>query len=99
MVEVPERVVPPGIGLPPEREQVGPRDALLCGLDAETGRMYRHGVGLIRRRRPLQYPARVRCRGFGSRTPAEAGAASRLTLLARSPHRAQSGGHAGCVED
>jgi len=45
VVEVPERVVTPAVGLPPQIQHVAPRDRLLAGLDAEADRMYRHGAG------------------------------------------------------
>src|SRR5262249_22673792 len=42
MIEVPERVVAPGVGLLPQLEHVRPGDALLAGLDAETDPVGRH---------------------------------------------------------
>src|SRR5439155_1108123 len=42
VVEVPERVVAPGVGLLPQREELRPLEALLPGLDAEADRMAGH---------------------------------------------------------
>src|SRR5262249_42148478 len=42
VVEVPERVVAPGVGLLPEVEHRRPLDQLLAGLDAEADGMVRH---------------------------------------------------------
>src|SRR5207249_12147221 len=44
VVEVPERVVAPGVGLLPEREELRPLDGLLPGLDAETDRRGGHAA-------------------------------------------------------
>src|SRR5207249_4582671 len=44
VIEVPERVVAPGVGLLPEREELRPREALLPGLDAEADRMGGHAA-------------------------------------------------------
>ena len=42
VVEAPQRVVAPRVGLLPEVEQLGPLDALLRGLDAEADRVSSH---------------------------------------------------------
>src|SRR5207253_7505050 len=44
VVEVPERVVAPGIGLLPQSEELRPRDGLLPGLDAEADRRGDHAA-------------------------------------------------------
>src|SRR5438046_867468 len=44
VVEVPERVVAPSVGLLPEREELRPLDGLLPGLDAEADRRGGHAA-------------------------------------------------------